>query len=109
MRFRKRREYQRMAQGSQRQFGRWIIVEIRQGKASHSKLGITVTRRYGQAHQRNRFKRLVREAFRLSYSSLPPGLDIHVKPRSAAEHAKMQDVQADLIAAVASFHNKAPS
>ena len=47
-------------------------------------LGITVSKRYGKAHSRNRFKRVVREAFRHLAPSLPHDLEIHVVPRGKA-------------------------
>lgn len=92
-----------MSRGSQRFVGKWVIVDIYQINNPFSRLGMTVTRRYGKAHDRNRFKRLVREAFRLSYSVLPSGLDLHVKPRSLAFHAKMADIRAELLSAVEGF------
>jgi ribonuclease P protein component len=47
---------------------------------SETRLGLTVGRRYGGAVQRNRAKRVLREAFRLSRHDLPPGLDLVVSP-----------------------------
>lgn len=74
-----------------------MIIDVRQNNTSCTKLGITVSRRYGIAVQRNRFKRLVREAFRLCRDKLLVGLDLNIKPRSAALHAKLSDIQAELL------------
>lgn len=77
--------------------GRCLYIDTRPNNLQHTRLGITVTRRYGKAHDRNRFKRIVREAYRLSQSQLQPGLDINVKPRTAAKCASMQDIQNDIL------------
>jgi ribonuclease P protein component len=45
------------------------------------RLGLRVGRRFGNAPQRNRFKRLIREAYRLHREKLPPGWDLVVTPR----------------------------
>ncbi|MBA3722400.1 MAG: ribonuclease P protein component [Parachlamydiaceae bacterium] len=92
-----------MARGSQRHIGRWIIIDVRQRTPSPAKLGITVTKKYGDAHVRNRFKRIVREAFRLSRSHFPDGLDILVKPRTMATEAMMQEIQQELIKLVEDY------
>lgn len=47
----------------------------------HTRLGLTVGKRHGNAVRRNRFKRVVREAFRLERPNLPPGLDLIISPR----------------------------
>lgn len=96
MRLRTRRQYQRMAQGSQQYVGQWIVVTIRSSQTC-SQLGITVTRRFGKACQRNRFKRIVREAFRLSYQDFPAFFSVVVKPRSLAHQAHRQDIQTELM------------
>ncbi|MBA2370000.1 MAG: ribonuclease P protein component [Candidatus Protochlamydia sp.] len=91
------REYRRMAHGIQRCVGRWIIIDVRPSGGLISKLGITVTRRFGKAHDRNRFKRIVREAFRLSNKDFPIPFILVIKPRSHARKAVMQDVRLELI------------
>jgi ribonuclease P protein component len=51
----------------------------------HARLGISVSRKKVKtAAARNRLKRLIREAFRLSKAELPVGLDLIVVPRNPA-------------------------
>lgn len=83
--------------------GTLLIVEMRPNRQSQTRLGITVTRRYGKAHLRNRFKRIVREAFRTSYSQLPQGLDLLIKPQSASLSASPSQIAAELLSLIASL------
>lgn len=59
------------------------------------RLGILVTKKYGSAVARNRFKRVVRAAIRALGAGLSPGWDILVLPR-AAQDATMPLVLASL-------------
>lgn len=49
------------------------------------RLGLSVSRKVGQATHRNRLRRLYREAFRLTRHELPVGLDLVLIPRGSGE------------------------
>jgi len=61
-----------------------------------SRLGITITKKWGKAHDRNRFKRVVREGFRMLYPELQSGLILNVHPRDGYQNLSLQEVLAEL-------------
>ena len=59
----------------------WLIVYACENGLDHPRLGCSVSKKVGNAVVRNRYKRLFREAFRLSQHELPSGVDLILIPR----------------------------
>lgn len=97
MRLCKRIDFLRMNRQSKSYVGRLVIIDVRPNHLVHARLGITVSKRFGKSHERNRFKRIVREAFRLSRPSLIKGFDLNIRPRSQAKDVTSDAVLKELV------------
>ncbi len=73
---------------------------------SGARLGITVSKRVGNAVVRSRVKRLVREAFRATRELWPPDLDLVVIGRRSAAKASLQDIVDEWLAAKPELERK---
>jgi ribonuclease P protein component len=84
-RVRKRREFLRIQEtGSRVTLPTAIVLLSARLDDGPARLGITVTRKFGNAVARNRAKRLFRELFRRGSAFLPKGVDFVVIPKTSA-------------------------
>jgi ribonuclease P protein component len=78
MRLKKRREFKRVQGRGKKIWGRRFIYTISPGATQKTRLGITVSRKVGNAVKRNRIKRWVREVFRTHPHLFPDVVDVVV-------------------------------
>ncbi|QDV27247.1 ribonuclease P protein component [Aureliella helgolandensis] len=61
-----------------------LVVHAIRNSLPHTQLGLSVSKKVGNAPVRNRWKRVIREAFRTSYAELPSGMRLIIRPRKGA-------------------------
>ncbi len=110
-RFRKRQRlsgspaFQRVFEGRCRKNSGPIVVHGVANELSYMRLGLSVGRRVGNAVQRNRVKRMLREAFRLQQHDWSTCYDLVIVVRPH-QHLQLADYQDLLQKAVCGIHQE---
>lgn len=73
-----------------------IVFHYYKNRTNAVKLGITVSKTIGKAHDRNRIKRLIRESFYPYRKNISGGYNIIIASRSKMVDAKLCDVAKDM-------------
>jgi ribonuclease P protein component len=74
-------EFQRVYDRKKSASDNILIVYGCENEHGRPRVGLSVSKKVGNAVVRNRYKRLFREAFRLTQHELPPGIDLILIPR----------------------------
>ena len=69
-----------------------LVLYARKNRTNTNRVGITVSKKLGKAHIRNRVRRRIREVYRLHEEMFRPGWDIVIVARSKAVDCSFQEL-----------------
>ncbi len=95
----KRPQFVRVYETGRKQFSRYAVLFFAGNDLQNSRIGITVTKKVGKAHIRNRLKRWTREVYRRQREPLgldAQALDIVVNVKHGAAETSFQEYSRDL-------------
>jgi ribonuclease P protein component len=93
-----RDSFKRVYENGRKYQSRYFTAFVLDTPGDHPRIGITATRKIGGAVQRNRARRLVREAFRRNKSLARRGIEVVINVRTALAAAPYDAFEADFIA-----------
>ena len=84
VRLRKQAEFDAVYQGDAFAADDVLVIRGVKNDSGQTRLGLSVSKKVGNAVVRNKWKRTIREAFRKQLSELPTGIDIVARPKRDA-------------------------
>lgn len=92
----KRKDFVNLNRSGKKVHTEHFAITVGRSGPGTNRLGITASKRAGNAVQRNRIKRLVREFYRLNISRLPQGVDLVVAAKRGAADLDLRKVREEL-------------
>lgn len=95
LRLRKRSEFLAVRAGAKRRGPLFLLEVLNRGDESPPRVGLTVTKKAGNAVERNRIKRRLRAIVRTQADEMADGADYVIVGRSDLLKARFSDIQAE--------------
>jgi ribonuclease P protein component len=106
-RVRTRAEYREAQRSRHRVHTRSFLIVLSPRDDERTRLGITVTKKVGNAVHRNRIKRCVRESYRQHRDLFPRGFDVVFIAKQGAQFEGTAQIVAELTAASGALRKRA--
>jgi ribonuclease P protein component len=90
-------QFRAVYDGGRKVGGRLAVLYVREEPAIAGAIGVVTSRKVGNAVERNRARRLLRETYRLNKQKLKPNLQMVLIARSAIRERAFQEVEAAVL------------
>lgn len=96
-RLRKNMEFKRVYNGGKSYWNRNLILYVRKNDLENSRIGITITKKIGNAVVRNRIRRRMKEILRLKLRNIKSGYDLILIPKKNVQDISYKDLESAMI------------
>ncbi len=96
-RLRKNMEFKRVYNGGKSYWNRNLILYVRKNDLQNSRIGITITKKIGNAVVRNRIRRRIKEIIRLKLGNIKSGYDLILIPKKNVGDISYKDLESAMI------------
>ncbi len=103
-RLRKRPQFLRTRRQGRRGGGRWVVAYALPNDEGHPRLGVTASRRVGNAVRRNEWKRRLRDIFRRNKRRFGASHDVVIIVKGGQALPEYEDLRRDVFRAVGRAH-----
>ncbi len=95
MHVRKKWEFGKIRRDGIKHYGKYVCFQYTKESSLLSKIGLTVSRKYGNAVERNLFKRRMRELFRSNRSDFAFSIQVNILPLKLGKVASFEELSED--------------
>jgi ribonuclease P protein component len=79
-----------------RKIGNYVIIYILPGQQQNNRVGIVIKKEVGNAVQRNKIKRIIREIWRTRCNKLISGYDVVILVREKIIYARFSEIESEM-------------
>lgn len=96
LRLRKNRDFQTVFKKGKSSWNRQFTLIIKRNNLGKSRVGFTITKKYGNAVERNKLRRRLREIIRNNKDLLFKGYDMVLIPKAGTKNMTYQDLESSV-------------
>lgn len=91
------RDFVKAYKKGKRTVGKYLVLYMNKTKSNETRVGITVSKKVGNAVKRNRVRRLIRQAIYSNYYRLKPGYDYVFVARVRANNTSLNIIESNVV------------